>query len=100
MLRTNNVVSCIVEMFGFALEESGLNRVTIILEEGSDLGDLISGLRAEVPSLVGRVIDRDSNRLVERCAFNVDGRFYFYDDVDYKINKDIRIQLLTLATGG
>ncbi|MFC2038582.1 hypothetical protein ACFLUG_02285 [Chloroflexota bacterium] len=93
------MVNCIVEMFGFALEESGLNRVTIELEKGSHLGDLIGRLRIKLPSLEGKVIVRGENRLVDRCTFNIDGLFYF-DDMDIEIQEDCHIRLLTLATGG
>ena len=99
MTERQTLVKCVVEMFGLALEESGLREVEIELPAGSDLSDLIASLRVRVPSLVGGVIRRDENRLVDRCAFNIDGRFYF-EDTGYKLEHDCSIRLLTLATGG
>ncbi len=93
------MIKCVVEMYGFALEESGLSEIEVDLNEGARLGDLVAELRRKIPALEGRVIRPGENRLVDRCAFNIEGRFYF-DNTDLKLNDGCRVRLLTLATGG
>ena len=93
------MIKCIVEMYGIALEVSGINEVALELEDGAHLEELIAELRNKVPALEGTVIKSDENRLTERCLFNIDGRFYFYEE-DTELKDGSRLRLLTLATGG
>ncbi|GAI05281.1 unnamed protein product [marine sediment metagenome] len=69
------------------------------LKDGASLGDVIAALRREIPALEGRVIRTGENRLMEQCAFNINGRFYL-DDREVQLQNGDRILLLTLATGG
>lgn len=92
-------MKCIIEMYGLALEISGENEVEIDLAEGAHLTDVIETLRQKLPELEGKVILKGTNRLVENCVFNVDGRFYFSDE-DTELKDISRIRLLPLATGG
>ncbi len=48
----------------------------------------------------GHVIRAGENRLMERYAFNINGRFYFDDREELQLQGSDRIALLTLATGG
>jgi len=89
----------IVEIFGLPHEITELREVEIELEKGSSLSDIVSALRREIPALEGKVIHPGEDRLMERYAFNVNGRFYF-DDMSFKLHRGDRIALLTLATGG
>ena len=93
------MVKCTVEMYGFALDESGINEIEVELKDRAGLRDLIAELRRKVPSLEGSVIRRGEDRLVDRCAFNIEGSFYFHD-MDTSLKDGSRIRLLTLATGG
>jgi molybdopterin converting factor small subunit len=95
------MIKCTVEMYGFALEESGISETELVLKDGATLRDLISALKTQIPALAGRVIQPDEDRLVERCCFNIEGRFYFHDDdMDLPVRDGWRVRLLTLATGG
>lgn len=76
-----------------------MNEIEVDLPDEARLKDLVAELRHRVPSLEGQVILPGEDRLVDRCAFNIDGRFY-YDDTDIKIRDGCRARLLTLATGG
>ena len=89
----------VVEMFGLPHEITDLRQVEIKLEKGASLRDVVAALRREIPALEGRVIHPEENRLMERYAFNVNGRFYF-DDINLKLHRGDRVALLTLATGG
>ena len=93
------MIKCTVEMYGYAFEESGLNEIEISLNDKARLKDLVAELRRRVPSLEGQVIRSGEDRLVDRCAFNIDGRFY-YNDTDIALKDGCRVRLLTLATGG
>ena len=88
-----------VEMFGLPHEMTELREVEVELEKGARLRDVIAALRRAIPALEGRVISPDEDRLMERYAFNVNGRFYF-DDMNLQLHSGDRVALLTLAMGG
>ena len=90
---------CIVQLFGLPREVTELREVEIELTDGASLGDVIAALRREIPALEGRVIRAGENRLMEHCAFNINGHFYL-DDKEIQLQDGDRILLLTLATGG
>ncbi|MBA7591603.1 hypothetical protein ES708_33763 [subsurface metagenome] len=90
---------CIVQLFGLPHEVTELREVEVELKDGAILGDVIAALRREIPALEGRVIRAGENRLMEHCAFNINGRFYL-DDREVQLQDSDRILLLTLATGG
>ncbi len=90
---------CIVQLFGLPREVTELREVEVKLKDGANLGDVIAALRREIPALEGRVIRAGENRLMEHCAFNINGRFYL-NDKDVQLQDGDRVSLLTLATGG
>jgi len=93
------MLRCIVQLFGLPHEITELQEVEVELKDGASLGDVIAALRREIPALEGRVIRAGENRLMEHCAFNINGRFYL-DDREVQLQNGDRILLLTLATGG
>jgi len=90
---------CIVQLFGLAREVTELHELEVKLKDGASLGDVIAVLRREIPALEGRVIRAGEDRLMEHCAFNINGRF-FLNDKDVQLQDGDRVSLLTLATGG
>ena len=90
---------CIVQLFGLPREVTELQKVEVGLKDGANLGDVIAALRREIPALEGPVIRAGEKRLMERCAFNINGRFYL-NDKDVQLQDGDRVSLLTLATGG
>lgn len=90
---------CMVQLFGLPREITELRKVEVELKDGANLGDVIAALRREIPALEGRVIRAGENRLMEHCAFNINGRFYL-DNKEIQLQDGDRILLLTLATGG
>ena len=90
---------CIVQLFGLPREITELQKVEVELKDGANLGDVIATLRREIPALEGRVIRAGENRLMEHCAFNINGRFYL-NDKEVQLQDGDRVALLTLATGG
>ena len=90
---------CVVEMYGLPDEITELTAVTLELDEGGTLADMINALRREIPALEGDVIQAGENLLTEEYAFNINGRFYF-DNTELELKHDDQIALLLLATGG
>ncbi len=90
---------CTVQLFGLPHQVTELRQVAVELKDGARLRDLIAALRREIPALEGHAIHAGENRLMERCAFNINGRFYL-DDNQVQLQSSDRIALLTLATGG
>ena len=93
------MMRCIVQLFGLPHEITELHEVEVELKDGAKLGDVIAVLRREIPALEGRVIRSGENRLMEHCAFNINGRFYL-DDKEIQLQDGDHVLLLTLATGG
>jgi molybdopterin converting factor small subunit len=91
---------CVVQLFGLPLEITDLRKVEIDLEEGMTLRDVVIALRIKIPAFEGRVIQTGSACLVKAYKFNVNGRFYYHDDMDLELQKGDRVALLTPATGG
>ncbi|MDD4875539.1 MAG: MoaD/ThiS family protein [Dehalococcoidales bacterium] len=89
----------VVELFGLPNEITDLRKIEISLKDKPKLVDVISVLRREIPALEGQVIRSGENRLVEHCAFNINGHFYSGDH-EVQLQEDDQIALLTLATGG
>ncbi len=90
---------CIVQLFGLPREITELREVEVGLKDGANLRDIITALRREIPALEGRVIHAGENRLMEHCAFNINGRFYLGSE-EIQLQDDDHVLLLTLATGG
>jgi len=90
---------CIVQLFGLPREATELREVEVKLKDGANLEDVIAALRREIPTLEGHVTRTGENRLMEHCAFNINGRFYLGDE-EVKLQDSDHILLLTLATGG
>jgi len=90
---------CVVQLFGLPHQATELHEVEVKLKDGANLGDVIAALRREIPALEGPVIRAGENRLMEHCAFNINGRFYL-NDKDVQLQDGDRVSLLTLATGG
>ena len=92
-------MKCTVQMFGLPREVTELREVEVKLKDGANLRDVVAALRRKIPALEGSIIRAGENRLMEHCAFNINGRFYFNDN-ETPLQDNDRIVLLTLATGG
>jgi molybdopterin converting factor small subunit len=93
------MIRCVVQLFGLPHEITELREMEVKLKDGADLRDVIAALRRKIPALERRIIRAGENRLMENCAFNINGRFYL-DDTDVRLQDSDRIALLTLTTGG
>ncbi len=91
---------CTVEIYGLPQKIITLRKVEVELEEGAGLEEVIAGMRQQIPGMIGPVILKDKDSLMERFVFNVNGRFYFKDGGNLQIKKGDHIALLSVATGG
>jgi molybdopterin converting factor small subunit len=98
--RRLEMYTCAVQLFGLPRNITDLRKVEIDLEEGMTLRDAVIALRAKIPALEGPVIRTGTDRLVRSYKFNVNGRFYYEDDMDLNLHAEDRVALLTPATGG
>ena len=88
-----------VQLFGLPRDITKLRAVDIELNDGASLRDLIAALKRKIPALEGRVIRAGEDRLLSHYSFNVNGRFYS-NDRELQLQRDDRVVLLTLASGG
>jgi len=93
------MIKYMVHMYGLPHEVTDLRSVEIEVKEGAAMGEVIAALRSKVPSLEGPVIRQGEDRLEDQYNFNINGHFYF-DGMDFQLQKGDRIALLTPATGG
>lgn len=94
------MLECAVEIYGLPYEITSLRKVEMELPDGAGMVDVIAELKKQIPGLEGPVIVKGQNKLTEHFAFNVNGRFYFEDGGNLRINESDHIALLSVATGG
>ena len=90
---------CVIPMYGLPREITELRKVEVELNDGAGMAEVVAALREKVPALEGPVIRTGEDRLMEDYKFNINGQFYF-DGMDFQLNKDDRIALLVPMTGG
>jgi hypothetical protein len=87
-----------VEMFGLS-PFAQTNSVRVEVPEQATVQELVAALAANVPSLVGHVIQTDGRNLVENYGFYINSLFVS-DDQDVRLKSGDRVVLILLATGG
>ena len=93
------MVKCNVEIFGLSDDITNLRNVEVNLEKGTDLSDLVAGLKQKIPALEGPIIIPGENKLTRHYIFNINGRFHMSDS-KVQIQSSDHIVLLTLPLGG
>jgi molybdopterin converting factor small subunit len=93
------VIHCTVELFGVARLLAHVNEVPLAVPAGATLSDVYEALAIRMPVLVGRVIHRDRDRLVDGCACNVNG-LVFARTPTIPIASGDRIVILPADAGG
>jgi len=88
-----------VEMYGLPSNATTLKDVTVELNDGASITDLIAALKKTIPSLEGLVIRDGTDRLTESYTFNINGHFYIgYEHL--KLKPADSVKLLLVASGG
>jgi len=86
-------------MYGLPREITEKREVEVELKDGAGMAEVVAALKEKVPELEGHVIRTGENRLKEEYKFNINGHFYF-DGMDFQLQKSDRIALLVPMTGG
>lgn len=92
-------LQCTVELYGVARTVARTKEVSLTLPSDATVAHALEALGDKLPSLVGKVIQRDCRRLVEGYACNVNGRA-FVRDMDTRINAGDAIVILSADAGG
>ena len=86
-------------MYGLPREITEKREVEVELNDGAGMAEVVAAVKEKVPELEGQVIRTGENRLKEEYKFNINGHFYF-DGMDFQLQKGDRIALLVPMTGG
>lgn len=96
---TRRSIACTVELFGVARLLANIGEVALVVPAGARLADVFAALSRELPVLAGRVIDPETNHLVEGCTCNLNGR-EFVRSADAPVHPGDRLVILSADAGG
>jgi hypothetical protein len=88
-----------VEMYGIPQNITRQYKTAVDLQDEARLKDVVLALKLEIPALEGPVICQGQDRLIESYAFIVNGQSQ-PEDSNIRIQRNDRIVLVLLATGG
>ena len=92
-------IQCTVELFGAARFLAHTREVSLRLPAGATFSEVYAALAAELPVLVGKVIDPDRARLIDGFACNVNG-LDFIRTPTVTVNPGDNIVILSADAGG
>jgi molybdenum cofactor guanylyltransferase len=92
-------IQCTVELFGAARFLAHTREVPLRLPAGATFSQVYAALAAELPVLVGKVIDPDRARLIDGFACNVNG-LDFIRTPTATVNQGDSIVILSADAGG
>ena len=92
-------IQCTVELFGAARFLAHTREVSLRLPAGATFSQVYAALAAELPVLVGKVIDPDRARLIDGFACNVNG-LDFIRTPTATVNPGDNIVILSADAGG
>jgi molybdopterin-guanine dinucleotide biosynthesis protein A len=98
-VRQDEPVECTVELFGVARLVAQTREVPLVLPAGATLGQLFAELAVALPMIVGPVIRRGDNALVDGYACNING-IDFVRDAATPVHGGDRIMILSADAGG
>jgi molybdopterin converting factor small subunit len=91
--------SLTVEMYGLPSDATSLREVSIDLNDGARISELVAALRKAIPALEGEVIQVGEDILAGGYTFNINGQFYAgFERLNLKPGDSVK--LLLMATGG
>ena len=92
-------IHCTVELFGAARFLAHTREVSLTLPAGATFSEVYAALAAELPVLVGKVIDPDRARLIDGFACNVNGLDFIRTPM-VTVNPGDNIVILSADAGG
>jgi len=75
--------------------------MTLDLQKGADIGDVVNALGKAFPQLLGEIIEKDGKSLIPTNIFSVNGEKIIHEsDLQYQPDEGDRLILLSLLSGG
>ena len=80
---------------------TGRKELTLDLQKGANVGDVVSALGKVCPQLLGEIISKDGKSMIPTNIFSVNGQKIIHEsDVQYQPDDGDRLILLSLLSGG
>jgi molybdenum cofactor guanylyltransferase len=95
----NDPVQCTVEFFGVAQLLAKTRIISLALPQEATYSHLFAALAKQLPTLVGRVITSEGDKLVSGCACNVNG-VEFIRNPAIKVKAGDKVLILSADAGG
>jgi molybdopterin-guanine dinucleotide biosynthesis protein A/molybdopterin converting factor small subunit len=92
-------INCTVELLGVARLLAGMQEIDLRLPAAATIADAFTELSRQLPSLAGRVVERNAADLIEGYACNING-LEFVSDVGSRLQNGDRILILSADAGG
>ena len=90
-----------VEFSSISRVLTGRKELTLDLQKGANIGDVVSALGKVCPQLLGEIISKDGKSMIPTNIFSVNGQKIIHEsDVQYQPDDGDRLILLSLLSGG
>jgi molybdopterin converting factor small subunit len=90
-----------VEFSSISRVLTGRKELTLDLQKGANIGDVVSALGKACPQLLGEIIEKDGKSMIPTNLFSVNGQKIIHEsDVQYQPDDGDRLILLSLLSGG
>jgi molybdopterin converting factor small subunit len=90
-----------VEFSSISRVLTGKKEMTLDLNKGANIGDVVSELGRVYPQLLGEIIEKDGKSLIPTNLFSVNGEKIIHEsDLQYQPDEGDRLILLSLLSGG
>jgi molybdopterin converting factor small subunit len=90
-----------VEFSSISRVLTGRREMTLDLQKGANIGDVVNALGKACPQLLGEIIEKDGKSLIPTNIFSVNGEKIIHEsDLQYQPDEGDRLILLSLLSGG
>lgn len=90
-----------VEFSSISRVLTGRKELTLDLQKGANIGDVVRALGKACPQLLGEIIEKDGKSMIPTNIFSVNGQKIIHEsDVQYQPDEGDRLILLSLLSGG
>jgi molybdopterin converting factor small subunit len=90
-----------VEFSSISRVLTGRKELTLDLQKGANIGDVVSALGKACPQLLGEIIEKDGRSMIPTNIFSVNGQKIIHEsDLLFQPDEGDRLILLSLLSGG
>jgi molybdopterin converting factor small subunit len=90
-----------VEFSSISRVLTGRKELTLDLQKGANIGDVVSALGKACPQLLGEIIEKDGRSMIPTNIFSVNGQKIIHEsDLQFQPDEGDRLILLSLLSGG